>query len=98
MFQGAFAALTSIINRNVSNITILRMLLVSDPDAVFENSSHTSALITAESRGRIHIAMILLERGANPNDGFPPPIEMFQLLRHYGARHAHLRQADWPWG
>ncbi|KAI0545246.1 ankyrin [Xylaria curta] len=78
-----------------SNDTIIRMLLDSGSDLSYKTRYKNNALMTAVWKGRIAIANILLDRGVNPNEGYPPPIviaifkenlSMFRLLRDHGAR------------
>ncbi|KAI3343386.1 ankyrin [Ustulina deusta] len=77
------------------NDTILRMLLDSNADPTYKTLDRNNALMTAVWKGRVAVANILLDRGVDPNEGYPPPIvlavfkehlNMFRLLRDHGAR------------
>ncbi|KAH8162609.1 hypothetical protein CIB48_g5637 [Xylaria polymorpha] len=78
-----------------TNDTIIAMLLNSNSNPSYKTRYRNNALMTAVWKGRIAVANILLDRGVDPNEGYPPPIvlaifkehlSMFRLLRDRGAR------------
>jgi hypothetical protein len=75
------------------NEEVVRLLLEHDADPNWFSRMETPLMVAARKRA-VTIARILLDAGADVNDGCPPPIvlavwkedrEMYDLLRKYGA-------------
>ncbi|KAI1774696.1 ankyrin [Hypoxylon cercidicola] len=88
-------SLTSVISRH--DETMARVLLDAgaNPNSTESTQLRSTALVEAVWHGRVAFVKLLLDRGADINNGCPPPIvlavfkehlDMFRLLREHGAR------------
>ncbi|KAI0533098.1 ankyrin [Xylaria digitata] len=80
---------------NGGDDTIIRMLLDVKADIKYKAGYRESPLTAAANKGQFALTNTLLNRGVDPNEGYPPPIvsavrrehlDIFRLLRDHGAR------------
>ncbi|KAI0836714.1 ankyrin repeat-containing domain protein [Hypoxylon sp. FL0890] len=85
------------------NPEVIRLLLDHGADPNWGPAVDT-ALMAAARYSRLSMARMLLEAGAKVNEGYPPPIvlsvfkedmDMFHLLRQYGARLDTPETGNW---